>query len=396
MFFGQGISLVGSWINRVATSWLVYRLTHSSILLGWMGFGSAFMTFVFSPLAGVFADRVHHRREWIIVTQVLLMLTSAALATLSFVGRITVTQVIAVSIIKGFVLAFDMPLRQALTADIIHSRDDLANAVALNSSSVNLARLLGPSIAGLILGLTNEGYCFLFDAISYLAVVTSLFMMNSTPSSDIRRQRDSVGRQLQEGWRYIVSDPLFRNILLFFSAISLFGIPYTVLMPVIAVSVLRQGPGVLGLLLGAPGVGAMLSAFLLANRKTSKGLYALIPISAAIFGAALVAFSMARNLWVAVCFLLVIGFGMMNAMSLCSTVLQTMSTDAMRGRVMSYYIMSMTGVLPVGNLLAGWMAQRFGPEATIRWNGLIVLVVAVIFAAVRVESRIERVSEAEP
>jgi MFS family permease len=379
LFIGQGISLIGTWVTRVATSWLVYRLTHSALLLGWIGFTTAMPVFLLAPLAGVWADKVHDKRRLIAVTQIILMLTSFALAALTLAHRITVWEIFLLNIIKGATNAFDMPARQSFISEMVGERDDLGNAIALNSSIVNIARLLGPSIAGAIMAFTNEGWCFLIDGISYIAVVWSLFAMRVNGGEKMHRPQVSLVEQMKAGWVYVSCTLPFRNILLLFAVLSLLGIPYTVLMPIFAEKVLHGGPQTLGLLLGAPGVGALFSAAWLASRRTVAGLMRMVLISSAAFGLSLVAFGFSHRIYLSLPILFLVGFGMMQSMAASSTILQTLTDDRMRGRVMSYYIMAMTGMLPFGNLLAGWIASEYSAAAAIIFSGVAVIAATLWF-----------------
>ncbi len=378
-FGGQGVSLVGTWMTRIATSWLVYRLTGSSLLLGVVSFAGQIPTFVLAPFAGVLVDRVDKHRV-LVWTQVLAMLQSFALAVLALTNVITVPEVIGLSLFQGFINAFDMPSRQAFLVEMVDRREDLGNAIALNSSLVNGARLLGPSIGGVLIAAVGEGWCFFIDGASYLAVIASLMMMRVT-----RRERPA-GRpkrglhQLVEGWRYVSRFAPIRSILLLLALVSLMGMPYTVLMPVIASQTLRGGPALLGALMAATGVGALCGALYLAQRTTILGLGRVIPAAAAVFGAGLIAFSFTRVEWVAVAVLVLVGFGMMVQMAASNTILQTIVDDDKRGRVMSFYSMAFMGMAPFGGLLAGALAHRIGAPRTILVSGIACMLAAAWFA----------------
>jgi len=285
-FGGQGISLIGSWMTRVATAWLVYRLTHSALLLGTVSFAGQIPTFFCAPYAGVLVDRLD-RRQVLIWTQALSMVQSLALAALTFSGLINIPWLLALSVLQGLINAVDMPARQSFMIKMVTNREDLSNGIAINSSIVTMARLLGPSLAGLVIGWSSEAWCFLVDGISYIAVIASLIAMrlNSEP---IQRNPASTWTQLKEGWDYVTTFLPIRTILLLFALISLMGIPYVVLMPIFAAQVLHGGPHTLGFLMGAAGAGAMISALSLAARKNVRGLFRMIPAAAILFGLGLI------------------------------------------------------------------------------------------------------------
>jgi len=292
-FTGQSISLIGTWMTRVATSWLVYRLTGSALLLGFVGFAGQIPTFLLAPFAGVLVDRLD-RRKILVWTQVLAGLQSLALAGLTISKVINIQEVLWLSVMQGLINAFDMPGRQAFLVQMVEDKQDLGNAIALNSSMVNMARLVGPALAGIVIGSLGEGYCFLIDGLSYLAVIASLLMMRVSIAS-ARRSAAPMFEQLKEGWAYVRGFAPIRTILSLFALISLMGMPFMVLMPIFAAKVLHGGPHTLGFLLGASGVGALISAISLALRKTVRGLTTMIQISAAVFGAGLIGFGLSRH-----------------------------------------------------------------------------------------------------
>jgi MFS family permease len=376
---GQGISLIGTWMTRLATSWLVYRLTGSALLLGIVGFAGQIPTFLLAPLAGVWVDRLDRRRV-LVVTQTLAMLQSFALAALTLSRHITIHEIIWLSALQGSINAFDMPGRQAFVVQMIERKEDLGNAIALNSSMVNIARLVGPSLAGAVIALSNEGWCFLVDGISYIAVIASLVAMRL--KRETRHQHTgSMFEQLKEGWTYVAGFAPIRIILLLFAIVSLMGWPFSVLMPIFAGRVLHGGPHTLGFLMAAVGVGAVVSAVSLAVRKTVLGLGRMIPISAGAFGAALILFGLSRNLWLSLALMLVCGFGLMQQMAASNTIIQTIVEENKRGRVMSYYTMSFVGMAPFGSLLAGTLASRFGAPHTVMFSGACCIVGALWFAS---------------
>ncbi len=376
-FSGQTVSLIGTWMTRLATSWLVYRLTGSAFLLGVVGFSGQIPALLLGPFAGVWVDRWNRHRV-LVITQVLSMVQSLMLAVLALSHRITVTDIILLSLFQGAINAFDMPARQAFVIQMVENREDLPSAIALNSSMVNASRLLGPSIAGAVIAVAGEGYCFLIDGLSYLAVIASLLAMHITRVQQVKTG-PSVLQELSTGWSYVSSFVPIRSILLLLSLISLVGMPYTVLMPLFAANVLHGGAHTLGFLMGAAGVGALLSAAMLAARKTVLGLGRVIAMTAAIFGVGLIGFSFSSLLWFSLLLMVVTGFGMMQTMAASNTVLQTIVDDDKRGRVMSFYSMAFQGVTPFGSLFAGMVASRIGAPYTLAIGGACCVAGAVWF-----------------
>lgn len=377
-FGGQTISLIGTWMTRIATSWLVYRLTGSAMLLGLVGFAGQLPTFLLAPFAGVWVDRWNRHRV-LVVTQVLAMLQSFALAALALSGRITAIEILWLNAFQGAINAFDMPARQAFVLEMVTDRADLSNAIALNSSMVNMARLVGPSVAGLIIAAVGEGYCFLIDGFSYLAVIASLLLMQLAAAVPARRGKNTLA-DLKEGWQYVSGFPPVRDVLLLLAIASLMGMPYMVLMPIFAGKILHGGPHTLGFLMGCTGVGALTGAVVLAARKSVLGLGRVIPLAATAFGASLVAFSFSRWLWLSYVLMFVVGFGMMQQMASSNTILQTISPDDRRGRVMSYYTMAIVGMMPFGSLFSGWLAARIGAPLALAIGGAFCLLGAGMFA----------------
>jgi len=378
-FSGQSISLIGTWMTRIATSWLVYRLSGSALLLGVVGFAGQIPSFVLAPLAGVLVDR-WNRHRLLVITQVLALVQSLALAVLTMTGLIRMRHVIVLSVFQGLINAFDMPARQAFLVEMVDRREDLANAIALNSSMVNAARLLGPSIGGVVIAAVGEGWCFMTDAISYLAVIASLLVMKVTPRMITLSRDADIFEQLREGWNYVVRFAPIRNTLLLLALVSLVGMPYTVLMPVFADNILHGGPNTLGLLMAASGVGALIGAMVLASRKSVLGLGKFIPLMAGTFGAGLIVFSFTRVLWLALLLMVITGLGFMVQMAASNTVLQTIVDEDKRGRVMSFYTMAFMGTAPFGSLLAGTIAERIGAPHTLMFGGIGCVLGALWFA----------------
>ena len=365
-------------MTRLATSWLVYRLTGSAVLLGVVGFSGQITTFLFAPIAGVWADRLN-LRHLLLVTQTLAMAQSFALAFLTFTKHIGIQEIIWLSAFQGTINAFDMPGRQAFLVQMVEDKRDLGNAIALNSSMVNMARLVGPSLAGLVIAISGEGYCFLIDGISYLAVIASLFAMRLEPTT-VKHVADSMLVQLKEGWTYVTGFAPIRIILLLFALVSLMGWPFTVLMPIFAGKILKGGPHTLGFLMGAVGIGALVSALSLAVRKSVLGLGRMIPIATAVLGVGLIFFGMSRILWVSMALMLVCGFGMMQQMAASNTIIQTIVEESKRGRVMSFYTVAFMGTAPFGSLLAGAAAREIGAPLTVILSGACCILGAAWFA----------------
>jgi MFS family permease len=378
-FAGQIVSLAGTWITTTATSWLVYRLTGSTLLLGLVGFSGQLPAFLLGPFAGILVDR-WNRHRLIVLTQVVSMLQSFALAALTLSGHITVEAIIVLSAVQGAVNAFDMPGRQALFVSMIENREDLGNAIALNSSMVNAARLVGPSIAGIVIAATNEGWCFLIDGVSYIAVIIALLRMQIPAAATPTRLGASAIGQFVEGWRYAFGFRPIRSIILLLALVSLVGVPYSVLMPVFATDVFHGGPHTLGFLMTASGCGALAGALWLAARRSVVGLGRVIVVASGAFGAGLIAFAYAPTMAVAVPCMALTGFGFMVQMAASNTVIQTIVDDEKRGRVMSFYMMAFLGTAPFGSLMTGWLSSRVGAPHTLIVGGVGCLLGSAWFA----------------
>jgi MFS family permease len=376
-FAGQSVSLVGTWLTRVATSWLVYRLTGSAAALGLIGFCGLIPTFILSPIAGVFVDR-HDRHRVIVFTQVLSMLQSFVLAALALTHRITVVEVAGLQLFQGVVNAFDTPARQSFVVEMIEDRKDLANAIALNSSMFNGARLLGPSIGGVLIALVGEGGCFLLDGVSYLAVIASLLAMTVKRVPHEARTTRPL-EELREGLRYVTGSPTIRSLLTLLGIVSLVGMPYTVLMPIIASETLHGGPHTLGFLMAATGLGALAGALRLAARRSVVGLGRELTVMATVFGVTLTLFAASRTEWLSMPILVAVGFAMMLQTAATNTIVQTIVEERMRGRVMAFYTMAVMGTAPFGALLAGGLAAHIGAPWTIAISGVVVTCAGVYF-----------------
>lgn len=377
-FMGQGISLIGTWMQQIAMSWLVYRLTGSALLLGVVGFSSQIPSFLLSPFAGVLADRVN-RRGLLMSTQSLSMLQAFILAALVLTGTIRIWHIILASIFIGMVNAFDIPARHSFFVEMIENKEDLSNAIALNSSMFNGARLIGPAVAGALIAVLGEGLCFLINGVSYLAVLWALAIMRLKPSEGIA-VRNPVLLELKEGFSYVLGFAPIRLILTVLALLSLVGMPYTVLMPVFAGKVLHGGVHTYGFLMTASGVGAFASAIFLASRKTVLGLGRIIAIASAMFGISLIAFSLSRSIPLSLITLCIAGFAAITQVAACNTILQTITDDDKRGRVMSFYSMSFMGMAPFGSLIGGALAGRIGAPETILIGGVICIAGAIYFS----------------
>jgi MFS family permease len=367
-FSGQSISLVGTWITRVATSWLVYRLTGSLLLLGVVGFAGQIPMLVLAPFTGVLVDR-WDRHRLLVVTQVLSMLQSLALAVLVFSHHITVDWILVLQVAQGVINTFDTPARQAFVVEMVEDRADLPNAIALNSSMVNASRIIGPSIGGVVIAAVGEGWCFMADAVSYLAVIASLLAMTVRPRERPPRETNAL-QEFVDGYRYVSRFLPVRSALTLLALVSLLGMPYTVLMPAIATKQLHGGANTLGFLMTASGVGALAGALYLAARRTVLGLGRAMYTAAMAFGAGLILFSLSHVLWLSLLILPIVGAGMMITMASTNTIVQTIIEEHLRGRVMAFYTMAFLGTAPIGSLLAGVVAERIGSEHTILLGGL--------------------------
>jgi MFS family permease len=377
-FGGQSISLIGTWIQRIALPWLVYDVTKSVLLLGVVGFVGQIPTFLLSPYAGVLADR-WNKYHIMIITQVLSMIQACILAVLVLTGSIEIWSILLLSGFLGCINAFDTPARQSFIIEMIENKEDLSNAIALNSSMFNVARLIGPSIAGILISVTGEGVCFLINAISYFFVVGSLLLMKVKPKEN-KQEKKPVLRELKEGFSYTFGILPIKYIIMLLTLVAFMGMPYTVLMPVFAKEILHGGPHTFGFLMGAGGLGALISALFLASKKDTSGLEKIIPIAAGIFGTALLLFSFSRLFIPSLILMTIIGFSMVMQTASSNTLLQTVVDDNKRGRVMSFYTMAFMGTAPFGSLLAGGLAKAIGAPDTIMFGGVTCIIGALVFA----------------
>jgi len=367
-FAGQSISVIGNWMTRLATTWLVYHLTHSALLLGVVSFAGQIVSFLMGPFAGVWVERLE-RRKLLVWTQAAAAIQSLAMAALTLAQVINLKEIIALTALQGVINAFDMPGRQSFLSQMVEDRNDLSNAIAINSSMANGARLIGPAIAGLVIGAVGEGWCFLIDGISYFAVIASLLLMR-IKAGDNRHNKTGMLKQIREGWEYVSTFQPIRTILLLFSLISLMGYSYAVLLPIFAAQVLHGDAITLGWLTGASGIGALTSALSLAVRKSVVGLTRMVQIAVAILGTALVLFGQSHTLWLSLVLMVFVGFGLMQGASASNTIIQSLVPEDMRARAMSYYTMAFFGAAPFGSLLAGALAHRIGAPHTVVISGV--------------------------
>ncbi|BAZ00080.1 major facilitator transporter [Tolypothrix tenuis PCC 7101] len=376
-FAGQGISLIGTWMTQLATVWLVYSLTNSALMLGVVGFTSQIPSFFLAPFGGVFVDRFSRYRT-LIGTQIMAMIQSLALAVLALTGVIQVWHIIALSLFQGFINALDAPARQAFVPELVEKREDLANAIAINSTMINGARLIGPAVGGLIIARIGAAYCFLIDGLSYIAVIAALLAMTVKPWKVTVSQGNAL-QKVKEGFVYAFSFPPIRAILLLSTLVSLMGLQNTILVPIFAEEILKGGAEALGFLMAASGVGALSGGIYLATRRTILGIGKLIAIAPAILGVGLIAFACSRYLPLSLFTMLFVGLGTILQIAASNTFLQTIVEEDKRGRLMSLYTMSFLGMIPVGNLLGGFLASRIGAPNTLILDGIACIIGSILF-----------------
>jgi MFS family permease len=376
-FAGQLISLTGTWMQSVAQSWLVYRLTDSGLLLGLVGFAGQFPVLLLAPVGGSVADEFSRHRI-VLATQAASMFLALTLAFLTLAGQVQIWHVFVLAALMGVVNAFDIPARQAFLVEMV-GRSDLMNAIALNSSMFNGARIIGPAVAGILVALIGEGWCFLLNGVSYIAVLAGLLAMR-LPAREVSPRKGSALGHIIEGIQYVARTGPIRTLLLLLGLISLMGTPFSVLMPIFADRILHGGPSGMGLLLGASGVGALAGALMLAARTNVRGLGRWVAVSAVVFGASLVLFSLSRSFTLSMLLLIPVGFFMMVEMGSTNTLIQAMVPDHYRGRVMAIYSMMFMGMAPFGALLAGTLSRFMGAPATVAAGGLACLAGGVLFS----------------
>ena len=376
-FAGQGVSLIGTWMQNLAMSWLVYDLTRSQWLLGIVGFTSQIAALVISPVAGVLIDRFN-KHHVIVTAQILAMMQALTLAALVLGHRIEVWHIIVLSLLLGLISGFDVPARQSFVVQMVENHDDLPNAIALNSSMFNGARFIGPAVAGVLMSKFGAGFCFLLNGISYIAVVIALLAMKVNSNVPKTVSANPID-DLKDGFAYTFNHMPIRSILTNLALISMFAMPYNVLMPVFATNVLHGGPHTLGFLMASIGIGAVIAAIYMASRKSVVGLEKLIPFATIAFGTALIVFSLSRNQWLSIAILSVVGFGQIVQMASSNTVIQTVVDERKRGRVMSIYNMAFQGTAPFGSLMAGALGEKIGAPHTVMAGGIMCMLIASLY-----------------
>lgn len=375
-FAGQLLSLTGTWMQTVAQAWLVYRLTGSTVLLGLISFSGQIPVFLLAPVGGAIADK-YNRQRILQITQTAAMILASVLTILTLTETIEVWHIFVLAALLGLANAFDIPTRQAFIVDITR-REDLTNAIALNSSMFNGARIVGPAVAGLLVASVGEGWCFGINALSYIAVLTGLFLIKIQTQRKVPVPGSAISN-IVEGFQFVAKTSPVRSLLLLLGIVSLMGSPYAVLMPIFADQILNGGASGLGILMGASGVGALAGALALAARKSLKGLGRWIAIASAGFGASLILFSFSRSFWLSAAFLVPAGFAMMVQMASSNTLVQSMVPDNLRGRVMAVYSMMFMGMAPLGAMFAGTVAEKIGAPYTVAVGGAVCIVGAIIF-----------------
>ena len=377
-FAGQSISLIGTWTQQVAISWLVYRVTGSTLLLGAVAFANQIPTLLLGPFAGVVADR-WERKRLLIWTQSLSMLQATILAALVLTGTVQTWHIVALSLLIGIINAFDIPIRQSFVIQMVERKEDLGNAIALNSAMFNSARFIGPSVAGILISTVGEGICFLLNAISYLAVLASLTAIRVAPRQN-HSSNNSAWVEFYEGLRYAWGFKPIIAMLALLSVFSLAGAPYFVLMPAFAKDVLHGGAHTFGFLMGSAGVGALAATMYLASRKSARGLINLIPAATAACGLGITSFALSRSFPFSIVCVFVAGFGMMIQIASSNTIIQTIVDEDKRGRVMSLFAMSFMGIMPFGSIIAGSVAGRIGVQNTLLAGAACCIIGASVFA----------------
>ncbi|HWR05876.1 MFS transporter [Sporomusa sp.] len=377
-FTGQGLSIIGTWIQNIALSWLVYRLTDSAFMLGLVAFMGQIPNFFLAPFAGVWIDR-WSKRNVLVVTQLLSLIQAALLAWLTLENRLEIAHVLSLSLLLGGITAFDVPARNAISVEMMDTQDERQNAIALNSVTYNMARLLGPAAAGVLIPVIGEGYCFLLNVASYFISVLSLVALRLRVSHH-EKQPDNMLQQFQAGYAYTFKQLPLRNILILLGIISLTAMPYIVLLPVFVTQKLGASVGAMGFLLAVSGCGSLLAAIGIAARSGFQGLEKLLIVAATTIGCGLIGFMLPASLWFAGILMFMLGVGFLIQVVGSNTLLQCMVDDSMRGRVMSFYTMTLMGIGPIGSLLAGFLASQIGVIYTLALGGVCSLAGAVFFA----------------
>ena len=368
-FAGQVVSFIGSWMTSIATGWLVYRMTGSAWLLGILAFANQFPGFLLSPFAGIYVDRWNQYRL-ILRTQMLLAFVSLSLAALTLTGHITVAALIVFNVVQSLVMAFDIPARQAFVVSLIENKEDLSNAIAMNSVTFNTARLIGPALGGLIIAATNEGWCYFIDGVSFVAVIIAMLFMTTRTQPARAAKGERLLDQMREGWDFVSTFLPVRSILILMAVVSLMGFPFTVLMPVFAKDILAGGPNTLGALMGCFGAGALVGGVWLASRQSVVGLDRAIYRATLVFGIGVITFGLSTRFWASALLCAVTGCCLIVQWASCNTIFQTVVDDDKRGRVSSYFVMAFMGFTPIGGLLMGRMAETIGAPHTVAIGGV--------------------------
>ena len=376
-FYGQSLSLIGTWMQRIAIPWLIYRMTGSAMLLGISGFAGQIPSLFLSPFAGVITDR-WNRYDVLLWSQVLSMVHAFLLAWLVLSGNVLIWQIILLSFFIGCISAFEIPARHSFVIEMVEKKEDLGNAIALNSLMFNGARLIGPSIAGVLLAATDEGICFLINGISFLCVIISLLLMKIRKKEPLLKKSD-IRKELREGFAYVFGFLPIRHIILLLALVNVMVMFYSTLMPVFAKEILGGDSHTYGFLMGAAGMGALLGALFLASRETVIKLGRIIPAAVLLFGSGIVILSFSRMFSLSMIIMIFIGMGLMLQAASSNTILQTITDDDKRGRVMSFYTMAVLGTAPFGSLLAGWLAKSIGTPFTMMTGGIISIAGAIVF-----------------
>lgn len=376
-FAGQSISLIGTWMQRTAVSWVVYTLTHSTLMLGLTWFASQFPSFLFSLFGGVVSDR-YNRYKVLLFTQIASMIQAALLTILIFLHQANVWQIMALGVVLGIINAFDVPARQSLVYEMVNNKEDLPNAIALNSSMVNLARLIGPALSGIVLEKLGDGMCFLLNTASFLAVIISLLLMR-LPAYVPAEHKQKVMGEMKEGLRYLKQTPYIGFLILMLACISFLVLPFNTLLPVYAKEIFKGNASTFGYINSFIGVGSISGAIFLASIKRGTNLKKILFINTILLGTGLILFSHETNFLLAMAFAAISGFGMMSQTTITNTLLQTYVDKAMRGRVISFYAMAFFGMQPFGSLLVGTISHFVGAPNTILSEGIIAIVIALCF-----------------
>lgn len=376
-FYGQSISLIGTWMQKTAVSWLVYRLTGSALLLGLVAFASLIPSLILSPYAGSLIDR-HNRYKILVITQVISMMQAGALAAIIFFKFYNIPAIIFLSLVQGIINAFDVTCRQSLMVEMVDHKEDLPNAIALNSTMANLARIVGPAIAGVILSTFGEDFCFIGNFLSYIPVLVCLFLMKLNLGV-VERSEKSIWIELEEGFKYVSGDRELSSMILMIGISSLFVIPFNTLMPIFAKDLFHGDAGTFSWFESAAGLGSVISAMYLANLRSAKPLKRIVVLASTIFGVSLILLAYSGILSLALVFMAFGGIGMMAQTSAINTYIQTHTIPEMRARAISYYIMAYQGMIPIGSLLIGWTAQAFGPRLAVCLAGIIGLCATAMF-----------------